>query len=70
MVGDAVAQAAAVAELDPRAPMELALLQNEIANGDLELNEPIPIQLTDSEKTQNSNAWQTYRERTASLAKH
>jgi hypothetical protein len=63
-------QAAVVAALDPRAPMELATLQNEIANGDLELNEPVPIQLTDSEKTQNINAWRTYQERTSSLAKH
>jgi hypothetical protein len=63
-------QAAVVAALDPRAPMELVILQNEIAKGELELNEPTPIQLTDSEMTQNSNAWRTYRERTAGLAKH
>ncbi len=69
-VGETMLQAAVVAALDPRAPMELAILQNEIADGELELNEPIPIQLTDSEMTQNSNAWRTYRERAASLAKH
>jgi hypothetical protein len=34
------------------------------------LNEPVPIQLTDSEMTQNINAWRTYQERTSSLAKH
>jgi hypothetical protein len=56
--------------VDARAPMELAILQNEIAQGELEINEPIPIQLTDSEKTQNSNDWRTYQERNASLAKH
>ncbi len=50
--------------------MELALLQNEIAYGDLEINEPVHIQLTNSEKTLNTNAWRTYRERNASLAKH
>jgi hypothetical protein len=63
-------QAAVVAAVDPNASMELAVLQNEIAFGDLEVNEPVPIQLTDSEHTQNSNAWRTYRERNASLAKH
>jgi hypothetical protein len=54
-VGETMLQAAVVAALDPRAPMELATLQNEIAN---------------SEMTQNINAWRTYRERTSSLAKH
>jgi hypothetical protein len=63
-------QAVVVAAVDPNASMELVVLQNEIAFGDLEVNEPVPIQLTDSEHTQNSNAWQTYRERNASLAKH
>ena len=65
-----ILQTAVVAAVDPGAPMELALLQNEIAYGNLELNEPVPIQLTDSEKTQNINAWRTYRERNASLARH
>jgi hypothetical protein len=63
-------QTAVVAAVDPGAPMELALLQKEIAYGDHELNEPVPIQLTDSEKTQHINAWITYRERNASLARH
>jgi hypothetical protein len=62
-------QAAVVAAVDPDAPMELALLQNEIAFGDLEVNEPVPIQLTDSEKTLDNNAWITYQERNASLTK-
>ena len=59
-VVETMLQAAVAAALDPRAPMELATLQNEIANGDLELNELVSIQLTDSEKTQNMNAWRTY----------
>jgi hypothetical protein len=63
-------QAAVVAAVDPNASMELAVLQNGIAYGDLEVNEPVPIQLTDSEKTQDNNTWRTYRERNASLAKH
>jgi hypothetical protein len=55
-----ILQAAVVAAADPNAPMELAVLQNEIVYGNLELNKPVPIQLTDSEKTQNNNAWRTY----------
>ena len=44
-----------------RAPMELAiLLQNEIAAGELELSEPVPMQLADSEKRHNNNDWRTY----------
>jgi hypothetical protein len=30
----------------------------------------VPIQLTDSEKTQFNNEWRTFRERSANLAKH
>jgi hypothetical protein len=36
-------QAAVVAVIYPDAPMELVLLQNEIAFGELKVNEPIPI---------------------------
>ena len=50
--------------------MRLAVLQNEIANGDLEASEDVHMQLTDSEKTQHSNEWRTFRERNANLAKH
>jgi hypothetical protein len=50
--------------------VELAALINEIEQGELEALEPIEVQLTDSEKTQYSNEWRTYRERNASLAKY
>jgi hypothetical protein len=60
-------EAEVTAGTNPRAAIELATLQNEIAQGDLE---PIPTQLADSEKTQFSNDWRTYQERDASLAKH
>ena len=64
-------QLAAGEELEARAPMELAILQNEIAVGELKLtSEPVPVQLTDSEKTQNNNDWRSFCERNASLAKH
>jgi hypothetical protein len=68
--GEAILQAAATAGQDPRAPMELAILQNETATGQLELTEPVPLQLTDPEKTQYSNDWRTYQEPNANLAEH
>ena len=40
---------------EARALMELAVLQNEIPAGELELvNKPIPMQLTNSERTQDN----------------
>jgi hypothetical protein len=57
--GVAILTEAVNAGTDARAPMQLAILQNEIAQADLELSEPVPIQLTGSEKTQNSNDWRT-----------
>jgi hypothetical protein len=52
------------------APMKLALLQNEIAQGEFSANIEVPIVLKDSQKTQFSNEWRTYRERNANLIKH
>ena len=63
-------EAAVAAATDANAPVELAMLQTEIAMAVVEANEPIPIVLTDAEKTQLSNEWRTYRERNASLVKH
>ena len=56
--------------VDLDAPMKLAILENEIAQGEFDSTSEVPIELTDSEKTQNSNEWRTYRERNASLLKH
>jgi hypothetical protein len=50
--------------------MKLALLQNDIAQGNFKAQVDVPIELTDSEKTQRNNEWRTYRERNASLLKH
>ena len=59
------------AGVNPRAPVDLAILQNEIAQGVFELSEPAPITLTDSEKTQSGNDWRTYQHnRSSSLTKH
>jgi DNA polymerase IIIc chi subunit len=48
---------------DLEAPMKLAILQNEIAQGEFSATVAVPIELTDSEKTQYNNEWRTYRER-------
>jgi hypothetical protein len=56
--------------LDMEAPMKLALLQNEIAQGEFSAKVEVPIVLNDSQKTQFSNEWRTYRERNDNLIKH
>jgi hypothetical protein len=48
------------AGLDLEAPMKLAILQNEIAQGEFAANVDVPVELNDSEKTQFSNEWRTY----------
>jgi hypothetical protein len=68
--GQAILEAEGTASTNARAPVELSTLQNEIAQGNLDLSEPIALQLTDFEKTQNNNDWRAYRERNAGLAKH
>ena len=50
--------------------MKLAILDNDIAQGDYEANVEVPIIITDSEKTQSRNEWRTYRERNYQLTKH
>jgi hypothetical protein len=52
------------------APMKLAPLQNEIAQGKLSANSEVTIVLNYSQKTQFSNEWGTYRERNDNLIKH
>jgi hypothetical protein len=65
-----ILEAAAALEADPDAPMQLAILDNEIAEGNYKQNNEVPIQMLDSEKTQYSNNWRTYQERNALLTKH
>jgi hypothetical protein len=43
---------------------------NEIAHGEFTANIEVPVELIDSEKTQFSSEWRTYRERNANLANH
>jgi ribosomal protein L15 len=61
---------AAVPVKDPDAPMKLAILQNEIAQGDFSSSNEVEMELNDSEKMQFSNEWRTFRERNANLIKH
>ena len=42
--------------------MQLALIQNQIAEDEFEAQPEVKMQLTDEEKTQSSNAWRTHRE--------
>jgi hypothetical protein len=65
-----VLEAAVTAGTDPEAPMKLAILQNEIAEGNFQQHAEVPIELNDSEKTQYNNDWRTYRERNVLLPKH
>jgi hypothetical protein len=55
-----VCQAAVAAGVEPNAAMKLAILNNAIAEGDFQRNLEVPIELTDSEKTQYNNEWRTY----------
>jgi hypothetical protein len=52
------------------APTRLAILQNEIAQGEFAASIEVPVVLTESEKTQFSNDWHTFRERNTNLIKH
>jgi hypothetical protein len=52
------------------APMKLAILQTKIAQGEFAASIEVPVELTDSEKTQFSNDWRTFRERNTNLIKH
>jgi hypothetical protein len=67
---ETILDAAVQAVLDMEAPVKLALLQNEIAQGGFSANIEVPTVLNDSQKTQFSNEWRTYRERNANLIKH
>jgi hypothetical protein len=67
---EAILLTAVNAGVDLEAPMKLAILQNEIAQGEFSATVDVPIELTDSEKTQYNNEWRTYRERNGNLIKH
>ncbi len=59
--------AAVAAGVDTDAPMSLALLENEIEEAAYQNSIDLPIELDESERIENSNAWRTYRERNSRL---
>jgi hypothetical protein len=65
-----ILKASVQAVTDMDAPMKLAIIQNEIAQGKFAASIEVPVVLTDSGKTQFSNDWRTFRERNTSLIKH
>jgi hypothetical protein len=65
-----ILEAAAALGADPDAPMQLAILDNEIAEGSYKQNNEVPIKMLEKEKMQYSNDWRTYRERKVLLTKH
>jgi hypothetical protein len=58
---ETILKSAVQAGTDMDAPMKLAILQNEIAQGEFAANIKVPVLLTDSEKTFSSNDWRTFR---------
>jgi hypothetical protein len=55
-----IPETAAALGADPDAPMQLAILDNEIAEGNYKQNNEVPIEMLDSEKMQYSKDWRTY----------
>jgi hypothetical protein len=55
-----ILQKAVASGTDPDAPMQLAILDNEITEGTYQQGIKVPIEMTDSEKTQYNNEWRTY----------
>jgi hypothetical protein len=69
-VQETILKASVQAGTDMDAPKKLAILQNEIAQGEFATSIEVPVELTDSEKTQFSNDWRTFRECNTNLIKH
>jgi hypothetical protein len=67
---ETIRKAAVLAGIDLDSPMKLSILQNEISQGKLATDIEVPVELNDSEQTQFSNDWCTFRERNANLIKH
>jgi hypothetical protein len=65
-----ILEAAAALGTDPDAPMQLAILDNQIAEGSYKQSNEVPIKMLDSGKMQYSNDWRTYQERNVLLTKH
>jgi hypothetical protein len=67
---ETILKASVQAGTDMDVPMRLAILQNDIDQGEFTASIEVPVVLTDSEKTQLSSDWCTFRERNTNLIKH
>jgi hypothetical protein len=52
------------------AEIQLAILNNEIVQGDFERNEDVPIEMTHTETNLYNSKWRSYRERQQQLSRH
>ena len=62
--------AATAGPSDAELPTKIAILEKNIAKGDYELSNEIPIEMSDSYKTVFGNEFLTYQERNSNLEKH
>jgi hypothetical protein len=58
---ETILKASVQAGTDMDAPMKIAIIQNEIAQGEFAASIEVPVELTDSEKNQFRNDWRTFR---------
>jgi hypothetical protein len=58
------------APTDRRLPKELREVDDQIARGNIKLNDEVEMKLTDNEKTAHSNVWRIHQEMTESLNKN
>ena len=63
-------QADIKAGTNPDAAIALAILNNEIAQGDFEMSEDIPVDLTQAETNHYQSEWKSYRENFKQLSTH
>ena len=65
-----ILEAAVTTGTDIDAPIQLAILQDQIAKINFQVTVFVQVRLTDSEKVQQQNAWSSYRTRNVELLKH
>jgi hypothetical protein len=66
---DTIIKASVLAVIDIYAKMKLAIIQNMISQGEFAANIEVPVEFTDSDKTQFSNDWRTLQESNANLVR-
>jgi hypothetical protein len=67
---ETIIRASLLEGIDLDRPMKLEVLQNEITQGVIAAIIEVPVELNDSQKTQFSNDWSTFREHNVNLIKH